>query len=41
MAKKAGINSFKMMSEQAEVKEMNLDAEQIRQMKEKKAELFK
>lgn len=41
VAKKAGINSFKSQSMQADVNEMNLDPEQIKQMKAKKEEMLK
>ena len=41
LAKKAGINAFKQSSHQLQVTEMNLDEEQIRQMRAKKEELLK
>ena len=41
LAKKAGINAFKQSSHQVQVTEMNLDEEQIRQMRAKKEEMLK
>ena len=41
LSKKEGINSFKLQAHQVESKEMNLDPEQIKQMKQKKDEMMK
>jgi len=41
VSKKEGINSFKLQSYTVETKEMNLDPEQIKQMKAKKEEMLK